>query len=410
MSAVHLGFFNTSGTRTHVGHLFSTHNSAGANVAPSSAIDAADIRVYRATDGAAPSATQRSSTSGFTVTSPFDSLTGFHALDIDLTDNSDSGFFAAGNRYWIVLAPDDETIDSQTITGVVLAYFEIGLRTVNTTQVAGTAQSTGDLNAKLDTIDDFIDTEVAAIKAKTDNLPSDPADASDIAASFSTVNTKLDTIDDFLDTEIAAIKAKTDNLPSDPADASDIAGSFTTINTKLDTIDDFLDTEIAAIKAKTDNLPSDPADASDVAASFSTVNATLATIAGYLDTEVAAILAAVDTEVAAIKTNTDKLGTAMELDGSVYRFTTNALEQAPTGGSAPTADENADALLARDIGSGTGAGTLEERTVRSALRAVRNRNDYANGVVYKEDDTTQAWTYTKTTDAAAEPVTGVDPA
>lgn len=51
-----------------------------------------------------------------------------------------------------------------------------------------------------------------AIKAKTDSLPSDPADASDIAASFGTVNAKLDTIDDFIDTEIAAVKAKTDQL------------------------------------------------------------------------------------------------------------------------------------------------------------------------------------------------------
>lgn len=48
--------------------------------------------------------------------------------------------------------------------------------------------------------------------------------------------------------DTAAVKAKTDNLPSDPADASDIAGSFTTVNTKLDTIDDFLDTEIADIR------------------------------------------------------------------------------------------------------------------------------------------------------------------
>lgn len=50
---------------------------------------------------------------------------------------------------------------------------------------------------------------------------------------------------------------------------------------------------------------------------------------------IAAIGAAVDTEVAAIKTNTDKVGTAMELDGAVYRFTTNALEQAPGGGGGP---------------------------------------------------------------------------
>lgn len=72
--------------------------------------------------------------------------------------------------------------------------------------------------------------------------------------------TSLDTVDDFLDTEVAAIKAKTDNLPSDPADASDIASSFSTVNTKLNTIDDFLDTEIAAIKTVTDKLDSAQAE------------------------------------------------------------------------------------------------------------------------------------------------------
>lgn len=75
-----------------------------------------------------------------------------------------------------------------------------------------------------------------AVKAKTDALPSDPADASDIAASFATVNGTLSTISGYVDTEVAAIKAKTDNLPTDPADASDIAASFTTVNTKLDAI------------------------------------------------------------------------------------------------------------------------------------------------------------------------------
>lgn len=64
----------------------------------------------------------------------------------------------------------------------------------------------------LKVIDDFLDTEVAAIKAKTDNLPADPADASDIASAFSAVNSALTTIDDFLDTEVAAIKAVTDKL------------------------------------------------------------------------------------------------------------------------------------------------------------------------------------------------------
>ena len=57
-------------------------------------------------------------------------------------------------------------------------------------------------------------------------------------------------------------------------------------------------------------------DAAKTAASASA----LATVAGY-----------VDTEVGSIKAVTDKLDTALEADGGVYRLTTNALEQAPTG-------------------------------------------------------------------------------
>lgn len=46
--------------------------------------------------------------------------------------------------------------------------------------------------------------------------------------------TSVDTIDDFLDTEVAAIKAKTDNLPADPADASTIATATSTIQAGVD--------------------------------------------------------------------------------------------------------------------------------------------------------------------------------
>lgn len=55
-----------------------------------------------------------------------------------------------------------------------------------------------------------VPTTLAAVKAKTDNLPADPADASDIASAFGTVNSTLATIDGRLDTEIAAILAAVD--------------------------------------------------------------------------------------------------------------------------------------------------------------------------------------------------------
>lgn len=73
----------------------------------------------------------------------------------------------------------------------------------------------------------------------------------------------------------------------------------------------------------------------------------------------------------------------------------------------------ADALLARDIGSGTNAGTLNERTVRSALRALRNKSSISGSLltVTKENDDTlnPAWTASVSSDATAIPVTGIDP-
>ena len=42
-------------------------------------------------------------------------------------------------------------------------------------------------------IDDFLDTEVAAIKAKTDNLPSDPADHSVVIAATDAILTAVNT-------------------------------------------------------------------------------------------------------------------------------------------------------------------------------------------------------------------------
>lgn len=233
MSAPHLGAFNTSGSRTHAGLIFSTHAAAGGNVAPNSAFEAADIRIYKATDGAAFSATQRSSANGITMTSPFDSLVGLHAIDIDLTDDTDSGFYADGCRYVVVLAPD-ETVDGQTITGVVLAYFDIdkpqvdirefggtagtfsgGRPEVNTTHAAGTAWNSGAIGASTLASDTLTAAKVAA--DVTAELQSGLATASDLA-----------TVAGYIDTEVAAIKAKTDNLPASPASTGDVTGLLTT--------------------------------------------------------------------------------------------------------------------------------------------------------------------------------------
>lgn len=114
---------------------FTTHAASGAAVAPSTAFEVADVKLYK--NG---SNVERTSNSGWTMTSPFDSIVGLHCLTIDLSDNTDAGFYSAGARYAAVLSPD-ETVDSLAVVKV-LAYFNIGPLSANVTQLLGTAWAT----------------------------------------------------------------------------------------------------------------------------------------------------------------------------------------------------------------------------------------------------------------------------
>jgi hypothetical protein len=175
----------------------------------------------------------------------------------------------------------EEALTSAPVNGVAFAIVSLHIHPVSQIQAGlatsatalSTTQWTNTLATDLGTTNTTVATNLNA------------------TVSSRSTQTSVDTIDDLLDTEMpaltaavaaeavktSAIKAKTDNLPADPADASDIASSFSTVNTKLDTIDDFLDTEIAAIKAKTDNLPTDPADQSLVEAAITAATSPLAT-------------------------------------------------------------------------------------------------------------------------------------
>jgi hypothetical protein len=80
--------------------------------------------------------------------------------------------------------------------------------------------------ASVNTIDDFLDTEMAAVLAA-------------------------------VDTEVAAIKAKTDNLPASPANEATLTTIAGYLDTEVAAILAAVDTEVAAIKAKTDLLAFD---------------------------------------------------------------------------------------------------------------------------------------------------------
>ncbi len=353
--------------------------------------------ITRATDGTIKvyknnSTTERSSASGITDTEDFDSRTGVHHCRIDLSDNADAGFYAAGNDYQVLIT--GMVISGMTINAVI-AEFSIENRNikVNVTQWSGTAVAAPHTNGyPVVTIKDGtgtgeIDTTsggvlVAAIAnnaitaasiatgaidadAIADNAIDAGAFAADAltAAKFaSDVGTEIATAVWAAGTRtLSALDEDSTTLDLDATIRAAVGMSSANLDTqlaKLDTIDDFLDTEIAAIKAKTDQLAFTTANQVDArvmsmanntmtaaasAADFlAEINAeadtaiadaalataaNLSTVAGYVDTEIAAIIALIGTpagasvsaDIAAIKSETAAIltDTGTTLDGKI---------------------------------------------------------------------------------------------
>lgn len=132
------------------------------------------------------------------------------------------GAYGAGSAGKIIGDNINATISSratpaQVNTEVDTALADVGLTTTVTGRIdaAITTRATpAQVNTEVDTaLADYDAPTFAELDARTD-----------------AIDAALVVIDDFLDTEVAAIKAKTDNLPTDPADASDIATSFAALS------------------------------------------------------------------------------------------------------------------------------------------------------------------------------------
>lgn len=140
-----------------------------------------------------------------------------------------------------------------TFFGGSAGTFSAGRPEVNTTHAAGTAWNSGAIGAATLAADTITAAKIAADAIGASELAADAV--AEIQSGLATA-ANLAIVAGYLDTEVAAIKAKTDNLPSDPADASDIATAFGTVNATLATIDARIDTEVPQIKQVTDKLHS----------------------------------------------------------------------------------------------------------------------------------------------------------
>ena len=128
---------------------------------------AGDIDIHK--DGGL---TQRSSAAGITVSVDFDGITGNHLVAIDLSDNTDAGFYADGSTYQVRM--EGTTVDAGTINAWI-GSFSVGRMLRPTTagrtlDVASTGEAGVDfsnINGTLDAADIGTDA-ITAAKIATD--------------------------------------------------------------------------------------------------------------------------------------------------------------------------------------------------------------------------------------------------
>lgn len=279
---------------------FTTYAGSTGASATCTGLAVTDIEIYK--DG---STTQRSSDAGIDLLDTdgidFDGITGLHGFEIDLSENTDSGFYAVGSFYWVVVSAI--TVDSQTVT-FLAATFRIGPAESITGYpksdvhaLKGDAQSATDLKDFADTGYDPSTHKVAEVAALTGHT-AQTGDSYAIVASGTHGNAALksliDAVDNFVDTEIADIQSRIPaSLTSDGMMKADMlyvngtAQSNGDLNIKLDAIP--TNSELATALAAADD-------------------ATLAAIAALNDFDPAADVVAHVTLVDTVTINTDMVG------------------------------------------------------------------------------------------------------
>ena len=354
---------------------FDAYDSNGASVTITG-LAVTDIEIYKNAG-----TTQRASDNGYTLADTdgidFDGTVGLHGFSIDLSDNSDAGFYAAGSEYWVNV--NAVTIDSQTVRftyyfRIVVAESTSGTPVVDVGRFGNTAVTGRDIGASVLLSSG---TGTGQVKLSSGYVAPNWGDVGNPTTTVGLTNTTVGvvTLTNTLTTYTGNTVQTGDSfarIGAAGASLTDLGGFSTTAKGQIQTeaedalvvhrLDELLnadsDIDGAApptvgsvfheLMSKTagsftydqttDSLEAirDRGDAAWITATgFSTLDAAgvrtavglasanldtqLAAIAAYIDTEIAAILAAVDTEVAAIKAKTDSLTftVAGKLDANV---------------------------------------------------------------------------------------------
>jgi hypothetical protein len=408
------------------------------------------------------------STAGVTLTVDFDGVTGMHHVRI--TTATDGTFYANGGEFECVITAG--TVDSVSVVGSCIGRFtlrsqaslypttagntldvnangEAGIDWANvgnptttlalsnttianvtvgsiaTNAITAASIATGAIDADSIAADAITAAKIATGAIDADAIAADAITAAKIATGA--IDADAIAADAITSAKIAnsaiSIRLATDGTPSEArietgAVAADVwnalLASYTTANT--------FGARIVRTRSTSPSNEVTITGSFHIAADVHEIQPATITAADFVAGAIDANALATDavTEIAAGTWNYDI--SAISTPGTAGLFltdtnvdTSNILSSVATIEASTTVIESiaykqsmADYLLGRNIAGGSDGG----RTVKDAFRALRNKSEIVGTTltVYQENDTTSAWTATVSSNASADPVTGIDPA
>lgn len=252
------------------------------------------------------------STSGVTLTADFDGVAGFNHFAIDTS--ADGTFYSAGSNFDIVITAG--TVDSVSVVGSVVASFTIRKDSALKPTTAGRSL---DVSAGGEA---GVDWANIGSPTTTVNLSGTTVKtATDVETDTADIQSRLPAalVSGRIDASVGAMAANTVTASALAADAVTEIQSGLATSAALSTVEGKVD----VIDATADAILVDTAEIGVAGAGLTALAsaANLAAVAGY-----------VDTEVQAIKTVTDRLGTMIENTSDGWIWTIASLQQVPSGG------------------------------------------------------------------------------
>ena len=378
-------------------YFYASNAAGGASAARTTA---GAYRVYKNI-----STTERTSSAGITDFSGFDSVTGLNAVTIDLSNNTDAGFYAAANDYVVVLV--GAVVDGQTVN-VPLFQFSIANRAPTVTvssMAAGVITNTSIANNAI------------VLRLANDAIAS---------------NARFTTFDTFAGYPL--LSTNTNHLAQVNANnhiAANVHQFQNNVITNTATDATFL-AEVA--DAVWDEIASGHTIADSFGHLLDQLAAVYTGITGTVTNAVNATFSSFSTSLTATDDTYDEQ-TIVFTTGNCAGQSVPVTEYLQTNGFITTEDpftsepqpgdvfsiipihihkrtQIADAILNRLLdSSGSSFDVMNERTVRSALRAMRNRVVVNSNTmsVYKENDLDAAWegSISNTADVTVNPDGGL---